>query len=222
MAPIPSDPAPSPTPPDPKTNRMSTASIVGLSVFAFFAVSLAITLTAYFLHRRAERNKLPPEKRPVSYHPFRTASSSSTTTTTAQASLLANAAPTPEDDKSSMFSRDRDASLSLYVDTEMHERSKRASIDTVSLIPLHVTPADDEGVSPLERADSTGSGGARGRSSVRLSLAPEEMDGGGRGGGRKARPRSTSAASVRYYEVNAPSPVVASPQVPTIVHTVSD
>lgn len=121
-----------------------------------------------------------------------------------------------------MFARDRGSSLSLYVDSGIHnDRSKRASIDTVSLIPLHVTPpaAEDgqdrggadymdsvgSGVSGTSRYSRSTSGGSVSRLSPSTSQSslglsgipvPEES----RGNGEKARPRSTSSASVRYYE----------------------
>ncbi|KAF2747281.1 hypothetical protein M011DRAFT_526294 [Sporormia fimetaria CBS 119925] len=190
-----------------KKGGISTGSIVALCVFAFFSVGIAATLTGFYFHRRAERNKLPPEKRPTPYRPYR---SSSSVNTSDKASLLANAEPT---DKSSMFSRDRNSSFSLYVDTEMDSRNKRASIDTVSLIPLHITPAE-EVHDPLSRKSSVGSG-VSSVQSARLSVSPtgaEET--------RKTRPRSTSATSMRYYEMaNAPG---AGPQVPKIVHTPSE
>jgi hypothetical protein len=211
MAPIPTEKAP-PTKVLEKRGGIGTGSIVGISILVFFAVGFAITITLYFLHKRAERRKLPPENRPVSYHPFRTNSS-------AKSSLLANQAPTPEDDKTSMFSRDRGSSLSLYVDTDMHDRRK--SVDTVPLIPLQITPAEDVH-NPMDRAASVGSG-----VSGRLSLSPsrnisEEQD----QGSRRTRPRSTSAASTRYYEANSPLNGVpasgSAPQIPKIVHTLSD
>ncbi|KAF2263982.1 hypothetical protein CC78DRAFT_580902 [Lojkania enalia] len=216
MAPLPSDAGVDKAQPDNNQTHQeggwSTASIVGLSIFAFFIVCFAITGFAYWYHRRAERNKLPPEHRPTSYHPFRTASS-------AKSSLLANAAPSPEDDKRSMFSRESRTSVSLYVDTDVTDR--RASMETVSLIPLHVTPAE-EVLDPMERhVESNGSGVSRqstrtsgsGSGSVALSPIPnEEHD----LGIRKTRERSTSTASTRYYEANTKPPV------PKIVHTPSE
>lgn len=229
MAPTPVDVQPaSPEPSKPADKGgIGTPSIVGISVFAFFGLCFLVTFVAFYFHRRAERNKLPPEKRPTSYRPFRTASSD-------KSGLLANAAPSPEEDKSSMFSRDRGSSLSLYVDTDLHnDRRKRASMDTVSLIPLHVTPAEEvhdplsrtessvgSGVSSISRYSvDTGrvgslSGSLGGTLSVR---SPEEED----LGVRKTRPRSTSSTSVRYYGVTPTDPMMA-PQIPKIVHTPSD
>lgn len=225
MAPTPVDNTPIAQPTnDPKkgqANGMTTASIVGLSITIFFALAFAVTLTGYVLYRRAERNKLPPEKRPASYHPFRTNSDKS--------GLLANAAPSPEEDKSSMFSRERSTSnVSLYVDSESHNKNKRASIDTVSLIPLSVTPAA-EVHDPLDNSTSGTGVSSLSRYSFeardsRLSVGVFSDIGteGEWQSGRKTRPRSTSAASARYYEVNAAERVDGSgPTIPKIVHTPS-
>lgn len=224
MAPLPTDeqpPTPQPTDSPPTTiidKPWSTPAIVSLAIFAFFVVALAVTMVAFYLHRRAERNKLPIEKRPISYHPFRTNSSND------KQGLLANQAPSPEEDKSSMFSRDRSsANLSVYVDHEPQD--KRASVETVSLIPLHVTPAE-ELVSPLE--SSMGSGVSRGSSLYssttggslgmgQIPIPPDTADIGSMPI-PKTRARSTSATSMRYYETATTNP---SPQIPKIVHTPS-
>jgi len=193
-----------------KRGGIGTGSIVGISLLIFFAVGFAVTLTAYFLWKRSERNKLPPEHRPVSYHPFRTNS--------AKSSLLANQAPTPEDDKTTMFARDRGASLSLYVDTDIHDRRK--SVDAVPLIPLQITPAEDVH-NPMDRTISVGSGvSARHSLSPSVNVSEEDL------GSRRTRPRSTSTTSPRYYTVSpihetGPVPFSA-PQIPKIVHTPSD
>jgi hypothetical protein len=213
MAPIPGNIGANPqagNEPVKKDGGMATGTIVALSLFAFFVVGFAITLTAYYLHRRAELNKLPPEKRPVSYRPFRTTSSS------AKAGLLANAAPSPEEDKSSMFSRDRGSSLSLYVDEELEVRSKRTSIDTVSLIPLQVTPVEEVHDPIMGRTNSEGSAVSSRLSLTPAALLPEDSYDLGT---RSTRPRSTSATSVRYYDANATN---AAPQIPKIVHTPSE
>ncbi|KAF2120432.1 hypothetical protein BDV96DRAFT_594898 [Lophiotrema nucula] len=222
MAPKPVDVQPATqtnTKTEPQESRWNTATIVSLSIFAFVIVAFGITVFAFWWHRRAERMKLPPEARPVSYHPFRTASSKQ------KEGLLANAAPSPEDDKRSMFSRDSRASLSLYVDAEHHELNKRASMETVSLIPLHITPVD-EVHDPFERADSNGTGisgisrSTTATSTDSLGLSTITVPGGEDDlGVRKTRQRSSSALSARYYET---TPVVPHPQVPKIVHTPSD
>lgn len=205
---------------NPEDGKWTTASIVGVSFFAFFLVAFAVTLGGYFYHRRAARNKLPPEARPTSYHPFRTMSN------TDKSGLLANAAPAPEDDKRSMYSRDSRASISLYVDTDHDLENRRRSMDTVSLIPLHVTPGDERD-DPMGRTNSTGSGVTISSRSSRGSLGlttihmprdhTQEQD----LGVPKTRARSSSAASARYYEVT-PTDTVSPVQIPKIVHTPSE
>ena len=216
MAPTPADNQPEQPQPTttPSSGGISTASIVGIVVFGLFVIGIVGSIIAFYLHKRAERMKLPPEHRPVSYHPFRTESY--------KARLLDDAASPERDDKESMFSRDRGSSLSLYVDTDSHDH--RRSMETVSLIPLHVTPAE-EVHDPMENQNTSMGTGVSGTSmysrNSRGSLTPispltahgEEAD----LGVRKTRPRSTSSTSVRYYEVSPDAPAV-----PKIVHTVSD
>ncbi|KAF2866808.1 hypothetical protein BDV95DRAFT_611480 [Massariosphaeria phaeospora] len=218
-----------PTPPPPNSSgKWGTPAIVAVSIFAVFALVFTTTMVLWYLHRRAAKAKLPPSHRQSSYRPFRSSSS-------AKAGLLANAAPTPEDDKSNMFTRHRGSSVSLYVDTEMHDaRNKRASMDTVSLIPLHVTPALDKTTldrerSPIEDQNlNTVSGLSRASSrysvggSLALSPLSPMLDADGDLGNVKTRPRSTSAASQRYYDRKSSEGAVPSQvQIPTIVHTTS-
>lgn len=104
-------------------------------------------------------------------------------------------------------------------------------METVSLIPLHVTPAE-EAHDPIEGATSIGSGvSALSSSSSRysvdmrgtrgsLALSPIAAEDDGDLGSRRTRPRSTSAASARYYERTPTDPAPVQP-IPTIVHTPS-
>ncbi|KAF2182252.1 hypothetical protein K469DRAFT_691477 [Zopfia rhizophila CBS 207.26] len=225
MAPTPADDAPL-SPPSPSSSEPAkqgfwgTATIVSVAIFGFFIIAFAITLTAYCLHKRAQRKKLPPSHRGSTYRPFRTNSTES--------GLLANVAPTPEaDERSSMFSKDRSSSVSLYIPEEHGDR--RQSMETVSLIPLHITHAE-EIRDPMDRMNSTGSGVSdlsRGSSRIssntsgslgirNLPIPEEALE--ADPGVRRMRPRSTSTASVRYYEMNAREPA---PEVPTILHTPS-
>ncbi|KAF2791778.1 hypothetical protein K505DRAFT_376518 [Melanomma pulvis-pyrius CBS 109.77] len=196
----------------------NTASIVGVSIFGVFVLLFAITLTAFLIHRQRELKKLPPSHRPTSYHPFRTNS--------AKDGLLAHAAPTPEKDRTSdMFSRERHSSVSLYVDHDISDR--RASVETSSLIPLHVSPIEGpNGQDPMDKAaTSVGSGTSRGSSrfsttssgSLGLSTIPVP----GQEPGEERRPvGSRRVSSARYYDINtAVAPQV--PQIPKIVHSIS-
>lgn len=224
MAPTPADDAaPSPTQSTESKSggAWSTGTIVVGAVFIFLLVAFLVSVAVFYIRKRKQRNKLPPQNRSSSYRPFRTES-------TDKSGLLANQAPTPEEDKTSMYSRQRGASVSLYVDTATHDR--RASMETVSLIPLHVTPAQEpqdpmaatisngsgvSGVSSISRGSSrysTSTGGA-------LNLSPVHES--GELGSRPAtRPRSTSTTSTRYYSTNSPDNP-APPQIPKIVHTPS-
>ncbi|KAJ4296537.1 hypothetical protein N0V90_006582 [Kalmusia sp. IMI 367209] len=135
MAPIPANDQPADQPsskPEEKSSQgWSTPTIVVGAVFLFLLVAFIITLVAFYFHKRSLRKKLPAEHRSKPYRPFRTES-------TDKSALLADV-KTPDEERSSMFSRER-SSVSLYVDAEPVD--KRASMETVSLIPLHVTPAE--------------------------------------------------------------------------------
>ncbi|KAF2652873.1 hypothetical protein K491DRAFT_566848, partial [Lophiostoma macrostomum CBS 122681] len=132
------------------------------------------------------------------------------------------AADPSEDEKSSMFSRERGSSVSIYVDPGSVDR--RASME--SLIPLHITSAEDVHNSTDEASYGSGVSGISSRYSettsgslgVRAIPIPESA--GSDLGTRPAtgRARSTSTASMRYYEQNAIDPT---PQIPKIVHTMS-
>ncbi|KAF1972933.1 hypothetical protein BU23DRAFT_146389 [Bimuria novae-zelandiae CBS 107.79] len=222
MAPIPGNDQ-SDDPPVHQEGRKSwnTATIVVGAVFLFLLVAFIGTTIAFCIHKRKLRNKLPPEHRPRSYHPFRTGS-------TDKSSLLADD-PSPNDERrSSMFSRER-SSVSLYLDAEqpVTKRVSSQSMETVNLIPLQVTPAERQhymaghisngsGVSALSSTYSRDS----------LGLSPIQPDDGDLGT-RPGRPRSTSTSSVRYYgRTNSTSPDnIAAPQllpVPKIIRTESD
>ncbi|KAL1599597.1 hypothetical protein SLS60_007400 [Paraconiothyrium brasiliense] len=207
----------------------TTATIVVGAVFLFLLLALIGTVIGFYIHKRKLRSKLPAEHRPRSYHPFRTE-------TTDKSSLLADA-QTPDEERSSMFSRER-SSVSVYVDAEpVAKRVSSQSMETVSLIPLHVTPAERQ-VS-MTGEISNGSGVSALSSSSRysrgsLSLSPIQPEDGDLGT-RPDRPRSTSTSSVRYYSglpdnntwktSNEPERSTAPqqlPEIPRIVHTLSD
>ena len=228
MAPTPANPNPPQPTTSPSTavNSWSTAAIVGLSIFVFFVILFACTITGFLLHRRRERNKLPKSQRPASYRPYRVSSIS-------KEGLLANDTPTTQRDrKSSMFSNDGQySSVSLYAEHDTLD--SRRSVETSTLIPLHESPDEDEhGADPMESATtSDGSGvssvgGSGSRSSSRYSMS---SSGGSLGMAnipiptqereyvtRPREARRMSSASSRYYEINT---TLASeiPPVPKIV-----
>lgn len=108
-----------------------------------------------------------------------------------------------------MFSRDRTSSLALYVPEDLDTDRKRASMETVNLIPLRVTPAEDEVDDPLATAGMgrhSSATSSSGSGVVSRSLSPltptldTPVSENGDFMGRKTRNRSSSTASVRYYD----------------------
>ena len=214
MAPTPSDAQPSAAPVDSPTptNSWSTGAIVVAAVFGFILVCLIATAITFCIRKRKARSKLPPQHQRPSYHPFRTVSSD-------RKGLLENQAPSPDEDKTTMFSRDRSrSSVSLYVPAEVMER--RPSLEQVSLIPLHVTPAE-EVQDPVSAAGSNGSGVSKSSKGSRISLGLSPVHTNDNSTSvPKTRPRSTSTTSVRYYSGTS-SDNSSIPQIPKIVHTAS-
>ncbi|EMD61563.1 hypothetical protein COCSADRAFT_39279 [Bipolaris sorokiniana ND90Pr] len=218
MAPTPADTtpeAPSPTTTgslksQPPTTYWTKSNIVSTTIFIIICALLLAGALSLFLYRRHQIKKLAAQK------------------PDAAALLL------PSKDKENMFSRDRASSVTLYVDSDADDRRKRASTDTMRLVPLHITPVE-EARDPIaglaagpgravttDRAVSVGSSvsavSSRGSlGSVLLSpvVQGEDGDAGMRSVGR---PRSTSTASMRsrYYER---VDVAEMPEVPKIVHT---
>ncbi|KAJ5058954.1 hypothetical protein J3E72DRAFT_230487 [Bipolaris maydis] len=204
MAPTPADTTPealSPTPTGslkskPTTTYWTKANIISTTIFIIICVLLLAGALSLFLYRRHQTKKLATQKPDA-------------------AALLA-----PNKDKENMFSRDRASSVTLYVDSDADDRRKRASTDTMHLVPLHITPMEEH-QDPLAAGLATGPG----RSSVSATsssgsqgsvlLSPVDGEAGVRSVGR---PRSTSTASTRsrYYERVDGGEM---PQVPRIVHT---
>jgi hypothetical protein len=181
------------------------ANIAVTAVFALLALTIFVILLAFYLRRRSHKKK----------HAHRKSD---------KAALLQH------EDKSTMFStRERHSSVTLYVDEENEARRKRASQDTISLIPLQITPIEEmhdpitetttasngSGVSALSRLSTNT------MSTMMLSpISPSEE--GDLSVRQSGRPRSTSTASqrARYYETTPTD--VERPPVPIIVKTVSD
>jgi cbb3-type cytochrome oxidase subunit 3 len=193
--------------PKPSEGYWTTVNIAVTAVFALLFLTIILVLLIFFFHRRSHKKKRANRK-------------------SDKDSLLAH-----EDKTSNMFSRGRHSSVTLYVDEETEARSKRKSSDTISLIPLQVTPLE-EIQDPIEpaAAASNGSGvSALSRLSTNtmstmmlspISPSAEEGDLGMRQSG--GRPRSTSTASqrARYYESTPMD--VERPPVPVIIRTASD
>jgi hypothetical protein len=194
--------------PKPDEGYWTRVNIAVTAVFALLFLTIIIVLLVFFFHRRSHKKKRANRK-------------------SDKASLLAH------EDKTNMFSRGRHSSVTLYVDEETEARSKRKSSDTISLIPLQVTPIE-EIQDPIEpaavAAASNGSGvSALSRLSTNtmstmmlspISPSAEEGDLGMRQS--TGRPRSTSTASqrARYYESTPMD--VERPPVPVIIRTASD
>ncbi|KAF2447995.1 hypothetical protein P171DRAFT_236047 [Karstenula rhodostoma CBS 690.94] len=233
MAPLPADDQKQ-TIDQPSTNEggksWTTATIAIGAVFLFLFLALIATIIVFCLHKRKLRKKLPAEHRPRPYHPFRTGS-------TDKSSLLADA-QTPEEERSSMFSHER-SSVSVYVDVEpTNRRVSSQSMETVSLIPLHVAPPERHESLTGEISNRSGVSASSSRYTRQsISLSPIQQEDGDLGT-RPNRPRSTSTSSVRYYgkkegrpdsttwkTSNSPHTSLAAqplPEIPRIVHTLSD
>lgn len=115
--------------------------------------------------------------------------------------------------KSSMFSRERASSVTVYVDNANRDTAYNGvNLEPAPLLPLHIntlapapTASAGSGVSAASRNSNSTLG------SFMLSPASET--------GRASRPRSTSTSSVRYYAV---TPIDTTIPVPKIVRTISD
>lgn len=205
MAPLPANSSASSSGNEAKSNKTywTKSNIISTAVFIIVAVAILSAALAFVLYRRHQNKKLSKRKSDT-------------------AGLLAN------EDKTSMFSRDRASSVTLYVDSDGDGRSKRRSIDTTNLVPLHITPVEETQDLIAETATSVRSGASSvsrlsmgGQSNAMLSPilhSPDDVDSGVRPSGR---PRSTSTASQRsrYYERTSISGDM--PEIPKIVHTPS-
>ncbi|KAF2856297.1 hypothetical protein T440DRAFT_463640, partial [Plenodomus tracheiphilus IPT5] len=185
-------------------NNIAVTIVFGLLFIATFA-----GLLLFYLYRRSQNKK----KRKLSHHK------------SDHAGLLAH------EDKTNMFSRHRASSVTLYVDSEADAHNKRASVDTMSLVPLQITPAEESHDPMNNTTESSGSGvSALSRythtstpNSILLSpISPSGEDGDlGLRPAPAARARSTSTSSqrARYYE-STPLNFEMTP-IPQIVHSPS-
>jgi hypothetical protein len=200
------------TPAKPDEGYWTKTNIAVTVVFAILALAIALLSLAFFLRNRSERKKREHRK-------------------SDRAGLLEH------EDKTSMFSKERHSSVTLYVDHDRDAQSKRVSQESMPLVPLQVTPLD-ETYDPMSRADTTTASNGTGVSTVsRLStntlstnamstimLSPISPS--GEAGDLSIRPtgraRSSSTASqrARYYESTFVSADV--PPVPKIIRTESD
>lgn len=186
----------------PSTTYWTKSNIVYTTVFIIVAVAILTAVLAVVFYRRRENKKLSKRKSDT-------------------AGLLAN------EDKTSMFSRDRASSVTLYVDTDADARNKRHSTDTMNLVPLHITPVEESRDPIAATVPSAGSGVS---SVSRLSLGAQSnvmlspiMQGTDDANSIRpsGRPRSVSTASQRSRYYDRTSISIDMPEIPKIVHTPS-
>lgn len=188
--------------PKPSREYWTKANIAVTAVFALLAVGFTLALILFCLHRRSQKKKNPKPHLD-------------------KAGLLAN------ENKTNMFSRHRDSSVTLYVDTEHDIQRKRISQETISLIPLQITPVEELRNPMNNNTESTGSGVSALTNTNTLStilLSPvspsgEEADLGIRPTVR-ARSSSTVSIKARYYESTPAN--IEMPPIPKIIRTPSD
>lgn len=197
-------------PPKPDVPYWTKANIALTSVFALLALSIVTVLLAFYFRRRSEKKKLQQMHHPKSD----------------KAGLLQHV------DKSSMFSRHRHSSVTLYVDSEADSQQNKTSRESMALTPVHETPSQ-EARDLLTRLDTTTRSNGSGISTVsRLStntastmiLSPVSPcgDDGDLSIRPSGRPRSVSTISQRgrYYETTPTN--IDMPPVPEIVRTPSE
>jgi hypothetical protein len=187
----------------PDEGYWTKANIAFTAVFALLSLTIFVILLVFYLRRRSHKKRAHPKSD--------------------KAGLLAH------EDKTSMFSRERHSSVTLYVDSEADAHNKRASQDTLSLVPLQVTPLE-EIHDPMSHTNTTTASNGSGVSALsRLSsntmmLSPvspngEEGDMGIRPSGR-SRSTSTASQRARYYDTTPTD--IERPPIPTIIHTPSN
>lgn len=165
------------------------ANVAFTAVASVLALGAVLAAIAFFIYRRRQKKKIAQ-------------------TTPAKEGLLAG-----EERKSSMFSREKHSSVTVYVDhADTDTAYKRVSQDPAPLVPLHITTeqptvSTGSGISAMSRNSNSTLG--------TMMLSPVSEDGLRPVG----RPRSTSTSSVRYYSV---TPTDTTIPVPKIVRTVSD
>ncbi|KAG9186509.1 hypothetical protein G6011_09617 [Alternaria panax] len=195
----------------PDSKYWTKANIALTIVFALVFLAVCLASLVFWLHRRNEKKKLDNRKSDT-------------------AGLLVN------EDKTSMFSRIRASSVTLYVDSEAEAHSKRASTETMNLVPLQVTPVEEIKNPIGDNMESSGTGvsSVSRQTNATLStmvlspmlspvLSPTSPSQGGDLGVRptgRARSTSTVSQRARYYESTPTN--VAMPPIPKIVHTLSD
>lgn len=173
----------------PEQNYWKPANIAFTAVVSALALGIVLAVIAFFIYRHRQHKK------------------------NAQITPVEEGLLEGDERKSSMFSRERVSSVTVYVDNANTDTAyERVNQEPTPLAPLHIntqtpTPAGSagSGVSSLSRNSNSTLG------TMMLSPVSE--------GSRPSRPRSTSTSSVRYYAV---IPTDNTIPVPKIVRTGSD
>ncbi|KAF1915133.1 hypothetical protein BDU57DRAFT_263374 [Ampelomyces quisqualis] len=192
--------------PKPDDGYWTKANIGVTATSAVLTLTVFVVLLVFWIRRRSQKKKRINRK-------------------SDKAALL------QDEDKGSMFSRGPHSSVTLYVDEEANMRSKRPIQDTIFLVPLQITPAE-ETRDPIETTSTTASNGSGVSVMSRLSsntastlmlspIPPNDEDGdlSIRPSGR-ARIMSRTSQKARYYDTT-PVDVDRGP-IPTIIQTSSD
>lgn len=191
MAPTPTDNVLSADPTSttkPDERYWKPSNIAYTAVASALVLGVILAAIAFFVYRHRQHKKLAQS-------------------TSAKERLLDG-----EERKSSMFSRERASSVTVYVDhADVDTAYKRISQEPAPLVPLHIntqapTASAGSGVSEMSRTSNSTLG------SMMLSPVSE-------GSRPTGRPRSTSTSSVRYYAV---TPTDNTMPVPKIIRTTSD
>jgi hypothetical protein len=179
----------------------TTVNIVFTAIAGVITFGVLLGAIAFFVYRRKQQAKLAH-------------------TASDKAGLLSG-----EERKSSMFSRERQSSVTVYVDSETDSSYKGGSHEPAPLVPLHIaTPYTDSGrpvlstgsgVSSVSRSSRASSGSSVGSQHLSPISDLEDVN---MGPSHSGRPRSTSSSSVRYY---SKTPTDSTIPIPKIVHTMS-
>ncbi|KAF9696192.1 hypothetical protein EKO04_005816 [Ascochyta lentis] len=172
----------------PDENYWKPSNIAFTAVASALALGVILAAIAFFIYRHRQHKNLIQ-------------------TTPAKEGLLDG-----DERKSSMFSRERASSVTVYVDHAATDASyRRISQEPAPLVPLHINTQ-----APAVSAGSGVSAMSRNSNSTLGTMMLSPISEGSRPGGR---PRSTSTSSVRYYAV---TPTDTTIPVPKIVRTISD
>ncbi|KZM21782.1 hypothetical protein ST47_g7102 [Ascochyta rabiei] len=172
----------------PDENYWKPSNIAFTAVASALALGVIVAAIAFFIYRHRQHKELAQ-------------------TTAAKEGLLDG-----DERKSSMFSRERASSVTVYVDhADTDTAYKPVSQEPAPLVPLHINTQ-----APAASVGSGISAMSRNSNSTLGTMVLSPMSESSRPTGR---PRSTSTSSVRYYAV---TPTDTTIPVPKIVRTISE